>query len=439
MKLRSASDQDLTPEGPLYSGLASSEQSHAHYYFPTTPGERFLLFTTALIIPLETHIRLLPNFSIMFLMFGVLAGYVAINRLQCLDRIWMHPVLVCAYVFIGISAAIEFANPLSRFNVIGQFALMIAGASCVASLCRDRAALKMLLYGIIGAALWLGVLLFLTSYGTLSSTVTTNYNEADLARNEAFKDSPLQGNLNRFANSCVQGGVVALAFALGSASVRRRNVFTLMAIFCLVVSTLPMSRQAIVIDLAACTVMLKAYGIRKGKVWLLVGLIAASVVFIVPDALWSRMMVETDKSNKDARVYFYEHAIKDIDDYWFMGVGEGNYFQKWGFQKGYGHSNGETIVVYGVHNTFLQVIIFWGVIALLLFLVIIWQAYRCIPKRFGSDPLALSLLGLAVSVFLGLFFSHSLENKIFSLTLGMLVAHQRWLTQNNVASPQCDN
>jgi hypothetical protein len=146
------------------------------------------------------------------------------------------------------------------------------------------------------------------------------------------------------------------------------------------------------------------------------------------------MGVQTEEG-KETRAAFYESALRDVDDYWFMGVGEGNYYKKWGFEKGFAHQNLDTIIVYGVHNAFLQVLIFWGVIALLAFLLIIWRAYRCVPNRSGSDPLALGLLGLAVSLFLVLPFSHSLDNKIFSVGLGMLVAYQRWLASSNGVQP----
>jgi hypothetical protein len=428
MKLRSAIAQDVTLEGPLDSGLSSSAQSGATY-FPTTPAERFLLFTTALIFPLEAHMTQVPNFSILFLMFALFAGYVAINRLRCLDRVWMHPVFVAAYIFIGISAAMEFASPLSSRDKIARFALMIGGAVLVATLCRDRAALKVFLYGYITAALWLGAAVFLTSYATLSGAAATDFGEAEIARTEAFRDSPIQGNVNAFAYSCAQGGIVALAFAIGSASVRGRNIFALIGIFCLLASSLPMSRMAIIVDLAACTVVLKTYGLRKGKVWLLAGLIVASAVFLVPNAIWSRMEI-THAKGKESHASYYENAIRDVDDYWLMGVGAGNYFGKWGFEKGYARANGDTIVVYGVHNGFLQVLIFWGIFALLAFLNIIWQAYRCVPKRCGPDPLALSVLGLAVSLVLLLPFSHVIEAKMFSLGLGMLVGYQRWLAQS---------
>ena len=110
--------------------LSTTTQSHA-LYSRTTPSERFLLFTTPLILPLEAHIRQVPNFSIMFLIFSVLAVYVAINRLRCLDRVWMHPVFVAAYLFTGIIVALEFASPLSSYEKITSFALMIVGALLV--------------------------------------------------------------------------------------------------------------------------------------------------------------------------------------------------------------------------------------------------------------------------------------------------------------------
>ena len=405
---------------------------------PTSPGERFLLFVTVMLYPLEAHIRVVPGVSSMFLMFAVLAGYVAINRLRCLDRVWMHPVFVAAYLFIGISLALEFASPLSSYGNIVTFALMIVGALFVASLCRDRAALKMIMYGYIGAALWLGALLFLTSYGTLSGVVATSYADASRARAEAFSDAPIVGNLNALAIHCAQGVVVALAFAIGSTSVWRRTFFSAIGIFCLVASSLAMSRGAIANIVVSCAVLLKAYGIRQGKTWLLVGGLAAGAAFLVPDAVWLRMTVVTERGeqgSKDTRVSFYESAIQHVDDYWFAGVGSGNYYQKWGFENGFAHQPEGAYVVYGVHNAFLQVMVFWGLIGLLPFIALVWLAYRCLPRVYSKDSLALGILGIAVSLFLTLPFSHDFAYKGFSLGLGMLVAYQRWLAPRNAAPP----
>src|SRR5688572_2515168 len=145
-RIAAPSSRDASRKGSLHSGVITRADGHEPYSH-TNPGERFLLFTTAFILPLESHIREVPNFSIAFLIFAVLAGYIAINRLRCLDRVWLHPVFVAAYIFIGIILAVEFSNPLSSTYNIGRFALMISGALLVASLCRDRTALTMLLYG----------------------------------------------------------------------------------------------------------------------------------------------------------------------------------------------------------------------------------------------------------------------------------------------------
>jgi hypothetical protein len=400
---------------------------------PTTPGERVLLFATVILLPLESHIPIVAGFSSQFLVFAVLAAYVALNRLRCLDRIWTHPVFVAAYVFIGISIALEFASPLSSYDHIGRFAFMIGAALLVASLCRDRAALKVFLYGYIGAALWLGALLFLTTYGALSGAAATDFHEASQIRNQVFSDSPIKGNLNAMALNCVQGAIVAVAFALGSASVRGRNFFAAIGIFCLVASSLPMSRGAIVNALVSCGAIIKAYGIGRGRVWLLAGVLVLGAFLLVPDAMWSRMGFTTVEAQRETRASFYTSAWESVEDYIFMGVGAGNYFAKWGFEHGFGHGTGSHYRVYVVHNTFLQVLINWGLIGLLAFLAMLWLAYRCLPRTCGEDVLALGMLGIAVSLLVLMPFVSEFYFKGFSLGLGMLVAYQRWLGPSSVA------
>jgi hypothetical protein len=402
---------------------------------PTTPGERALLFTTVIMLPLEQQIPTVAGFSSQFLLFAVLAAYVALNRLRCLDRIWMHPVFVAAYVFIGISIALEFASPLSSYEPIGRFAFMIGGALLVASLCRDRAALKVFLYGYIGAALWLGAFLVLTSYGTLSGAVATDFHDASKARLEAFQDKSIKGNLNVMASNVTQGAIVAVAFALGSASVRGRSFFAAIGIFCLVASSLPMSRGAIVNALVSCGAMLKAYGIGRGRVWLLVGVIAISAVLLVPDTIWTRMvfMQAEGPGQRESRVSIYVSAWESVEEYLFMGVGAGNYVTKWGPEHGFGRGSGSHYTVVVAHNMFLQVLIYWGLSSLLAFLAMIWPAYRCLPRTCGKDVLTLGMLGIAVSMLIMMPFHSEFYYKGYSLGLGMLVAYQRWLAPSSGA------
>jgi hypothetical protein len=431
MAIFTGQDTKFTP-GSLSSGSATATSTPG-CDVATTPFERVLLFTTVILLPLEDHIPSVAGFSSSYLMFAVLAGYVAINRLRCLDRVWMHPVFVAAYLFIGISVAMEFASPSSSYRDIASFALMVVGALLVASLCRDRAALKVFLYGYIGAALWLGALLFLTTYGALSGASATGFHEASNARSQAFTDKPIQANLNVMAFNCTQGAIVAVAFALGSASVRVRNFFAAIGIFCLVASTLPMSRGATINILVSCGAMLKANGIRHVRVWLLVAVTAISAVLLVPDAVWTRMVFMQPENKMERRASFLVSAWENVDDYIFMGVGAGNYFNTWGFEHGFGLRVGSEYRLYVVHNAFLQVLIFWGLISLIVFLAIIWLAYRCLPRTYGKDVLALGMLGIAASLLMLMPFSSGFGYKGFSLGLGMLVAYQRWLAPSSAA------
>jgi hypothetical protein len=408
------------PSGLLVASTIGSDAA-------TSPVERFLLFVTVMIQPLDSTILIIPNMSISFLMFGVLFAYVGICRLRCLDRIWMHPVFVAAYLFIAISSALEFASPLSSYSEIGRFTFMIGGALLVASICRDRAALKMLLYSYIGTALWVSVFLVLTSYGAVSGVKATNYDEASLARAEAFKNNPIVGVVGALPVSCVQGGIVALAFALTRRGGGSRTSFIAIGILCMVASSLPMARQAIVNALVSFGVMLKSYGIRQGRALLLTGLLATSGVLLIPDAIWSRMTVMAEEGTKEARVTMYELAFQHVDDYWSFGVGAGNFYQKWGFNNGFGRWNGAAYEVYGIHNSFLQLLIYWGILGLAAYLVIIWMAYRCLPPTSAQDGLLLGMLGIAVTFLMQLPFLHNFNEKGFSLGLGMLVAYQRWL------------
>jgi len=405
--------------------------------FPTTSFERFLLVTLIIILPLEEHIPAVAGLSSLFILFGVLGGYVLVNRATIFNKVLIHRVFLASYAFIGVSALLESLSPFTLYRDIFRFGQMIAGAILVASLCRDRLALRACLYGYIGLALWLSVVLFLTSYGTLSGMTAGNFDEASVIRHEVMQDSPVTGNFNGFAFMSVQGGIVALVFALAGGSPLRCRLFSVIAVFCLVASFLAMSRSAVAIGIVSCAAVLYAHGIRHGKALILVGLLGLIIYIVVPDTVWSRMTFSTEvrEGKMEARADLYWKALQHLDDYMIIGVGAGNFWNKWGFDHGFASGSAFSIDVSGLHNTFLQVTINWGLPGLLALTVVIWQAYRCLPKRSGSDPLALGVLGIAVSLVLFLNFTHNYEDKLLSLGLGMLVASRYWIWPSGLVLP----
>jgi len=393
--------------------------------YATTRFGRSMLFITIVLLPLENHLPPVMGFSILFLIFAALAVYLFLNQPEAADRVWLHPVFITAYLFVCLTILFEFASPLSMYLDISRFALMIGGSVLIASLCRDRSALRACLYGYICAATWLSVLIFSMSYEPLQDTTANNYAEASEIRSEVFANSPLRANLNVMAFTCSQGALVAFALGILRRHSNLRITFLVIALFCMAASFMTMSRGSIAMTLATCAVILFSLGIRHGKKMLIGALFALTLFWLTPDLIWVRIMAGIEGSSSEegrleSRFALYDAALEHLPEYFLTGVGEGNCLKEWGPKSGF-------VDCAWVHNTFFHITIFWGLPALLAFIFIIVQAYRCIPANPGRDALCLSVLGIAVSSLLLLPFTHNFYDKLFSLSLGLVVGSHCWI------------
>ena len=402
---------------------------------PVSSVEQVLIFATIVILPLQNHIPSVAGMSVTFLLFGALAAYVIVNRPRILGQTWLHPSFIATYTFIGVSILLEFSSPLSSYEAIVRFTQMTGGAVCVAVLCRDRSALTAGLYGYIAAALWVSLYLFLTSYGVIQQMgAAANFQQATHVREAAFSESGLQANINSLAFVCTQGAVVAFAMAIVGSS--KRFLLLGIATFCLIAAFLPMSRGAAVISLVSFAAVLYTCGIKHGKVMVFVAILGLGIYVIVPDAVWSRMAFSTESRDgkMEGRAWIYTTALNRLPEYFVAGVGAGNYYNKWGFEKGFAREFQGVSVVYGAHNSLLQITIFWGILGLLMFLSIIWCTYRSVPVHCARDELSLALVGILVSLSLWLLMSHGFSDKWFACGLGLLVGARRWIWPSGIVS-----
>ncbi len=418
--------------------LANEEPAAARYiltYPSVTPVERCLLWTSMVALPLQNSFPTVAGVSSSFLLFAALFSYVIVNRPRILGEIWYHPVFIAAYAFIGVAILLEFSSPLSRYQEVIRFAQMIGGAVCVAVLCRDRSGLATGLYGCIGTALWVSVVLYLTSYGMLQGMgPTSDFHEASNLRGGL--DTGIKANLNGLAFMCAQGAIVAFALSLSDRFKYFRILLLGIGIFCLVAAFLPMSRGAAVITAVSVATVLYAHGVKQGKALILVSILGLGIYVFVPEAVWSRMTFSTATSEggkMEGRAYIYTTALNRLPEYVVAGVGAGNFFGKWGFDNGFFRDSGNNVL--GAHNTFLQVTIFWGVFGLFMFMLMLWLIYRAIPLRCGRDGLSLALLGILVSLGMVLLESHQFWDKWFSFGLGMLIGARRWIWPTGIVSP----
>lgn len=401
---------------------------------PTTGLEKCLILLTIVALPTENHFLFIPGFSLQFILFGVIAAYVGLNRFPELLRTVGHPALIAAYLFLIVGFLLEWTHDYVSYHELTRVIQMVIGAILLASLCRDLPALRMACYGYLAAGLWLSILLFLTSYGTLNAATASDFQQASQLRAMAFEDNPLQANLNNMAFGAAQAAVVALSWGLVTRSIIPRGFFIAAGVLCMIGAFLPLSRSGVVIAIASCATVMYAFGLRHGKGILIAILLLGAVLMWVPQAVWSRMSFtfEQHEGKTEGRARVYGVAIDRFPDYFLTGVGAGNFYSHWGQRTELVSDSGR---VSGVHNCFMQVTIYWGILGVTAFILVFWQAYRCLPRHSNREAAALALVGIGVSIMLFSMVSHNIYAKEFTLAFGLLVGAHTWIWPQGIVYP----
>jgi hypothetical protein len=398
--------------------------------YPTTRFERCLLIGVIIFMPLQDQIPSLPGFSFVYLLFTLMALSTLLKRPQVLARMWLHPLHLAGYTFIAVILVIEYSHPEATLYEIERIAMMIVGAVFISCLLRDRHALRVCIYTYLVTGLLLAVLLFLTAYGALYSARATDFTEATQVRGQALA-AGAGGGLNTSGNTMAfyiaQSAAAALALALAEKRSRRRKLFIGLSLICLVGAFLPMSRGGIVIVVVSCGAVLVAHGVRHISTIIAAFFLTAAVLIWVPQAIFARFTFTpqeytgTGKLEARARVYFA--AFKYLPDYAVAGVGSGHFWGRWGQRSDF--NQGDKIL--GAHNGPFQAIIYWGFPGLLALVMLLYQAYRCLPPQPGHDALLLALYGISVTLLLFLQVHHVLYSKQFSVGLGLLAGASVWI------------
>jgi hypothetical protein len=182
-------------------------------------------------------------------------------------------------------------------------------------------------------------------------------------------------------------------------------------------------------------VILYAHGARQGKGLIIAFILGLGLYAFVPDAVWSRMAFSTEKvGQNESRTRLYTTALDRLPEYIVSGIGAGNFYQKWGFEKGFARHREDGVIVQGVHNSLLQITIYWGVLGLVMFLWTVWFVYRSVPLHCGRDGLSLALVGILVALGLLLLQSHLFYSKSFALGVGMLVGARQGIWPRGIVS-----
>jgi len=315
----------------------------------------------AIIVILAQDRSGIAGFSLGFIILGLAGGYLLLMRPHILAQISFDPLFVTAYILLGLASLIESFHPYASYSLIFRFGQMIGGAIIVASLCRDRSALRTAMHSLLIAGVCLSVYWFLISFNTLSGATATDFDDANQVRGEVYAANPYK-QVSVDPLSFINGGVVALASALTAHQPHGRYLFLAIAVFCAIASTLSLSRSVILMIIGSFAAVIFASGIRRGRIMLMAGVIGAAIAICVPDVVWTRFTfsTETHHGQQEGRAIVYTAAVEHFPEYAMTGVGAGNFWGAWGRLSKYGGGRN----VKGAHNVFIQVTIYWGLAGL---------------------------------------------------------------------------
>lgn len=397
----------------------------------STLTERLFLFVTLALLPMQANLPKVKGFGSLFLVYAGLLTYLLLCRPKSLFRSARHGIFVAAYCFMGAAFIIELAHGEPEIYEMLRLVFMIVGAVIITTLCKDRRALAVGLYGYLLGSLVLSSILLLQGYDRVSSIAATdNFYEMSRSRMDALSQTSLLENLNAISFYASQGVIIALvtAFTAGlTLALHYRILLTITGLVCMTAAFTTMSRTGVVTMVLAMMAVACSYGLVRIRIAVAIMIITLVVLFAIPPAALNRLTFTTEKAgateHQDSRVRIYEAIVKHLPEYFWTGVGMGQFYEHWGKKTAFARNG----VVGGSHSSIAQVTICWGVIGLLLFLRIVWRAYRAFPKLGDRDPVRLCLLGTSVAAAALSLVTHNIEGKEFSVTLGLLAAADLWI------------
>ena len=388
-----------------------------------------MLACTTALVPRLDHLRLeglqfFGDFSLSWVYFACLAAYVVLRQPRV--ELLKQPLVISAAAFLAFCAFYESVLPFSRLDDLVRFGQSILGGILIASLCTDRMAMKSALFGLLAGGLWFSIDVYNSSYDLLNQAAVGSFAEASSLRVQTMDALTIAANLNRIGFLCAEGAIVAISFALFAQTLHRRILFLGLSIPCLLGTFLVQSRSAVITVVIACSLLVIVH--RGRKVYVLAGsiVVAGLLLLIIPSSALGRFAAASKTQygeSQDARFRLYHAAWKTFPKYAFTGVGAGGFRAIWGVRNGF-ETGGKLL---GAHNSYLQVLINWGILGFALFVTFLWCAWRCLPSHRWSEPCPLALFGLTVAMLIRLAFAHDFYVKDLGLLAGLLLGSGTWL------------
>jgi hypothetical protein len=347
--------------------------------------------------------------------------------------------------FVLYSSLMEYLHDSSNWREINRTFFMMASVPLYASwILRNKDATRYIIFSF----LFLTIVFALNIAFSVSLFTMLSFQDADSARDYASENLFFFMDMN--GAGFFMGISLIICFLLSSQqsiSKKEKTLYTIGSILFLYALLCCVSRSAFVNVLIVMVVMMIRYGIRIKLNHLLLLILfplilSSAYIDQIDNLIFSRFKtIEIgNEGSGDSRVRLYSIALRYADDFFWTGVGEGNYYGEWGLnsdlaKEKYDSELGVTErIVAPAHNSFLQILLYWGIGAMLIYSLILVKIYTLLPS--GKEDYVFSKCAVAMflsTVILSLFtncFNYKEFTLIYGLILGLYLHKKYDVTDN---------
>ncbi len=381
--------------------------------------EGSLLFFMLFILPFQNEIEILPGFSLVWGIFGLVGLYCLFVIPDRLNKNLFHPLLLIFYPLVAWAFLIETFSDHRSYSECFQILQMLVGAGLITTLMSAGHHQRVALYGLIAGGVYLSALLLSQAYQVLLGASVANAYGASAVRVEVFRDLQMNANLNEMAFYLAISSMSCLVLALDKASAwQARLLAYLCLVFCALGALMPMSRGGAIVLIVSLLAVVRGYRKSFGGIVVVGGVLVGIIALLIPQVVLTRLTATNTEyqGKEDSRMVLVQNFFNEFSEFWWRGVGTNNYWEAWGHQHGFVFKEGFTV---GTHNALFQAWVYWGFVGAILFVGSYFIFLKSIAFLERGTLEASFVKSLSVSLVVLLAVTHILFAKEISIILGL--------------------
>lgn len=390
--------------------------------------DRFLLGMLVASIFFEPYLPYLSGSSTPFWIFVIASFYTALTRIQTFEKVISSYYFLAVIGFALICAMMESLHPDSDYSVVTRFISMSSGMFCISVLCRNTKTIDVIIYTFIFCSALNAIIIIEGTFNFLTSYSAAGFDEASRARITAFEDLTVKDYVDDVSILSSIGAILGMVMFFYEKVKWKKVMLFILLVLSTIGTLLPASRTGALVLLVGMGIFL-----LKSKVsWkrLVIPAVGVSIFmyFFIPQVVWERIVSTlnfTEIREVDSRARLYTAMFRHFKDYFFDGVGMGNYWKSWAVASGITNISSYHEAK-PIHSAFFQVWIYWGLPGIISFLLMLYIFSRALKRNSLDNRQITGIYIFIVVIPVILLFYPMIYHKAFAVGTGLMLATKFW-------------